>query len=77
MQIYHTLEGLSTREVEAQRSAGKGAVLPPPTSRSYAQIIREDVFTLVNTILFVLCLALLLLDRFQRLWYLLGQFSST
>src|SRR5690348_11439948 len=63
MQIYHTLEGLSTREVEAQRAVGKGAVLPPPTSRSYAQIIREDVFTLINTILFVLCLALLLFGQ--------------
>ncbi len=63
MQIYHTLEGLSTRSVEAQRAAGKGAVLPPPTSRSYAQIIREDVFTLINTILFVLCLALLLFGQ--------------
>ncbi|GCF08684.1 cation transporter E1-E2 family ATPase [Dictyobacter arantiisoli] len=33
--------------------------MPPQTSRTYAQIIREDVFTLMNNILFVLCLALL------------------
>jgi len=66
MQIYHTREGLSTRDVEAQRAAGKGAVLPPPTSRSYAQIIREDVFSLINTILFVLCLTLLLFGQISE-----------
>ncbi len=59
----HPLQGLSTRDVEARRAAGKGAVLPPPTGRSYARIIREDVFTLINTILFILCLALLLLGQ--------------
>jgi cation-transporting ATPase E len=57
------IQGLSPREVEAQRMAGKGAVLPPPTERSYIQIIHEDVFTLMNTILFVLCLALLLFGQ--------------
>ena len=42
------LQGLSTQEVEVRRAAGKGAVMPPPTGRTYAQIIREDVFTLID-----------------------------
>ncbi len=60
------LQGLSTREVEARRATGKGAIMPAPTGRSYAQIIREDVFTLINNILFVLCLALLLLGQISE-----------
>jgi cation-transporting ATPase E len=40
--------------------------MPPPTGRTYAQIVREDVFTLINTILFVLCGALLLLGQYSE-----------
>ena len=60
------LQGLSTQEVQARRAAGKGARMPPPTGRTYAQIVREDVFTLINTILFVLCGALLLLGQYSE-----------
>ena len=60
------LQGLSTHEVQSRRAAGKGALMPPPTGRTYAQIIREDVFTLINTILFVLCAALLLLGQYSE-----------
>lgn len=59
-------QGLSTHEVEVQRAAGNGAVMPPPTSRTYAQIIREDVFTLINNLLFVLCTALLLMGQISE-----------
>ena len=66
-QLTHsTLLGLSTHEVQAHRAAGKGALMPPPTSRTYAQIVREDVFTLIHTILFVLCAALLLLGQYSE-----------
>jgi cation-transporting ATPase E len=40
--------------------------MPPPTDRTYARILREDVFTLINTILFVLCAALLLLGQYSE-----------
>jgi cation-transporting ATPase E len=40
--------------------------MPPPTSRTYAQIVREDVLTLINTILFVLCAALFLLGQYSE-----------
>jgi cation-transporting ATPase E len=61
-----SLHGFSTHEVEARRAAGKGAHMPPPTGRTYAQILREDVFTLINNILFVLCVALLLLGQYSE-----------
>jgi cation-transporting ATPase E len=57
------IQGLSTSEVMARRAAGKGAVMPPQTGRSYVQIIRENVFAFINNILYVLCLALLLLGQ--------------
>ena len=64
--MHPSLQGLSTHEVEARRAAGKGAHMPPPTGRTYAQILREDGFTLINNILFVLCVALLLLGQYSE-----------
>jgi cation-transporting ATPase E len=57
------LQGLSEREVEVRRAAGQGNSGPPPTSRTYGQIFRENVFTFINTILFLLGLALVLVRR--------------
>ena len=45
---FHSIQGLSSIESEARRKAGKGAVPPAPTGRTYAQVVREDVFPLVN-----------------------------
>jgi cation-transporting ATPase E len=59
----HSIKGLTTQEVEARRAAGKSAASPLPTGRTYEEIIREDVFALVNVVLYVLCLALLLLGQ--------------
>lgn len=58
--------GLSTREVNAQRAAGKSAHMPAPTNRTYAQIIREDVLPPINILLFILCAALLLLGQISE-----------
>ncbi|HWE61213.1 MAG TPA: HAD-IC family P-type ATPase [Chloroflexota bacterium] len=44
----------------ARRAAGQGNIAPPPTGRTYIQIVRENVFTFINNILFVLGLALVL-----------------
>jgi cation-transporting P-type ATPase E len=66
MLITDDLQGLSTQEVAARRAEGKGTLLPPPTDRTYLQIIREDVFTLINNILFALCIALLLLGQISE-----------
>jgi cation-transporting ATPase E len=57
------MQGLSEREVQARRAAGRGNIVPPPSSRTYGQIIRENVFTFINNVLFVLSLALALVGR--------------
>ena len=55
--------GLDDTEVDRRRTAGLGNTPPPPTTRTYAQIFRENVFTFINDILFVLGLALVLVGR--------------
>lgn len=60
------LEGLSESEVVARRARGQGNTMPAQTGRTYWQIVRDDVFPLVNTILYVLCLALLLLGQISE-----------
>jgi cation-transporting P-type ATPase E len=55
--------GLDDAEVTRRRAAGLGNTPPPPTTRTYAQIIRENVFTFVNNILFALGIALVLVGR--------------
>jgi cation-transporting ATPase E len=57
------MNGLSTREVLERRARGLGNRDPVRTSRSYFQIICENVFTFVNMVLFGLGTALVLLGR--------------
>ncbi len=55
--------GLAAAEVGRRRAAGLGNTAPPPTTRTYGQIVRENTFTFVNNILFVLGIALVLVGR--------------
>jgi cation-transporting ATPase E len=57
------LRGLSESEVQARRAGGQGHTAPPLTSRSYSQIVGENVFTFINVILFALGFGLVLLGR--------------
>ena len=57
--------GLKENEVASRRSQGLTNALPVKTSRTYVQIIGENVFTPINDILFVLGLALMLLGQFS------------
>ena len=56
-------EGLTTDEAARRRLAGLGNVALPSTTRTYAQILRENTFTFVNNILFLLGLALVAVGR--------------
>jgi len=58
------IQGLTAEEVVARRDQGLGSVPPPTTSRSYLQIIRENVFTTVNIILFSVGFALVLVGQY-------------
>ena len=57
------LSGLTDAEAARRRAAGEGNVAPLPTSRTYWQIIVENVFTFVNVCLFGLGFTLLILRR--------------
>jgi cation-transporting P-type ATPase E len=57
------VRGLSEREATARRAAGQGNPAPPPTGRTYVQIVRENVFTFINNILFLLGIALVVVGR--------------
>lgn len=56
-------EGLTEQEAVARRAQGQGNRSAPPTGRTYRQIIRENVFTFVNNVIFLLGLALVLVGR--------------
>ncbi len=60
----HVMRGLSTQEVEERRARGLGCVPPPITGRSYLRIFRENVFNVINVILFSIALALVLLGQY-------------
>src|SRR5215218_33692 len=62
-QLAASLEGLSQPEVLARRTSGQGNTAPAPTSRTYQQIVVENVFTFINSCLFCLGIALALLGR--------------
>ena len=50
--------GLSDAEAAERRRQGLGNVAPPATTRTYVEIIRENVFQFVNNVLFLLGVAL-------------------
>ncbi|MBD2025587.1 HAD-IC family P-type ATPase [Leptolyngbya sp. FACHB-711] len=58
-----SLQGLTQQEVIARRAAGQGNVAPLKTSRSYSQILRENLFTVINFIFFAISLVMFLLQR--------------
>jgi cation-transporting P-type ATPase E len=57
--------GLSGGEAAARRRRGEGNETVTGTSRTYARILRTNVFSLYNTILFVIGAALLALGRYN------------
>lgn len=61
--IEPALTGLSDTQVAERRSKGEGNTAPPATTRTYGQIVRENVFTFINNVLFLLGLALVLVGR--------------
>src|SRR5215218_10986107 len=57
--------GLPQREAQARHRRGEGNVSVSASSRSYARIIRTNVFSFFNIILFVIGAALLALGRYS------------
>jgi len=63
IQIPPTVRGLTTADVTQKRAQGLGNPPPPPTSRTYLEIFRENVFTFINGVIFFLGVALFLVGR--------------
>ncbi|SDM11839.1 cation-transporting ATPase E [Geodermatophilus siccatus] len=57
------LQGLSQQEADARRRRGEGNTAVSRSSRSYAQILRTNVFSSFNLVLFGIGVALLALGR--------------
>ena len=55
--------GLTEAEAASRRAAGRGNTSPPATSRTYVQIVRENVFTFINDVIFVLGVLLVVVGR--------------
>jgi cation-transporting P-type ATPase E len=55
--------GLTEREAVARRARGGGNTFPLTTSRTYGQIVRENVLTFINISLFCIGVSLALLGR--------------
>jgi cation-transporting ATPase E len=55
--------GLSAQEVQSRRAQGLNNTPPPSTSRTYFQIVRENVLNFINIAIFVLGAALVLVGR--------------
>ncbi len=68
--------GLSDAEAASRRTAGFGNPAPPPTTRTYARIVRENVFTFINNVLFALGIALVLVGRPMDALVSLGVIST-
>ncbi len=57
------LSGLTEQEAAARRAAGQGNNLPLQTSRTFTDILRDNLFTFINIVLFFISLVLILLGR--------------
>ncbi len=58
-------DGLTESEVIARRAAGEGNLTKLQTSRSYQQILQENLFTAINAIFFAISLVMFRLGRFS------------
>ncbi|MBW0114539.1 HAD-IC family P-type ATPase, partial [Pseudonocardia abyssalis] len=65
MDIAGGIAGLTAAEVEQRRRAGESNVAVSGTSRTYATILRTNVFSFYNSILFAIGVTLLTLGRYS------------
>lgn len=59
------LQGLTQSEVNARRAAGQGNDARLPTSRSYAQILNENLFTFINGVFLAISIFMIVLQRYS------------
>jgi len=59
----HTVHGLTEQQAQAKRAQGLGNNVTQNSGRSYWDIVRGNLFTLFNNILFVIGVALIAMGR--------------
>lgn len=59
------LQGLTPREVKNRRDAGQGNNISLQTSRSYGQILKDNLFTFINAVFFTISLVMFILGGFS------------
>src|SRR4028118_1706427 len=57
------LQGLTEGEVSDRRAAGQGNNVQLQTSRSYRQIVKENLFTFINGVFLTISVVMILLGR--------------
>jgi cation-transporting ATPase E len=57
------IQGLTENQALARRARGQGNDTQVKTSRSYVEILRQNVFTFINSVLFTIGLVLILMGR--------------
>ncbi|GAB4451156.1 MAG: HAD-IC family P-type ATPase [Anaerolineae bacterium] len=58
-----SLQGLSESEVAARRARGQGNEVRLPTSRSYGDILRQNILNLINVVLFTIGAVMVAIGR--------------
>ncbi|NJP05913.1 MAG: hypothetical protein HC837_09970 [Chloroflexaceae bacterium] len=58
-------QGLSEQDVLERRASGQSNAIDRQLSRSYTQILRENVFTFIHNVMFLLGVALIVLGRWS------------
>ncbi len=59
------LKGLTESEAIARRNSGQGNDAKLPTSRSYVQILKENLFTFINGVFLAISVFMILLQRYS------------
>ena len=59
------LQGLTEQEATRRQAAGQGNNVTLQTSRSYRQILQENLFTFINAVFFAISVVMLLLHRYS------------
>ncbi len=59
------MQGLSEAEARLRRQRGEGNDIQLQTSRSYRDILRQNVFAFINIVLFAIGILLILIDRVE------------
>lgn len=59
------LQGLTEKEVAQRRAAGQGNDIKLQSSRSYRQILQENLFTFINAVFFAISVVMIALQRYS------------